>query len=48
MESADARERFLALGLEPAFLPPDDFADFLNKQNDRYKTIVRQLNIKID
>ena len=48
IESPETKDRFLALGLEPAFLAPDDFADFLKKQEDRYRSIVRQANIKVD
>ncbi len=42
------RERFIALGLEPAGLMLDEFADFLKKQNNRYASIVKQANVKAD
>lgn len=42
------KDRFLKLGLEPAGLTLDDFADFLLKQSDRYAAIAKQANIKLD
>ena len=48
LEATEMRDRFLTLGLEPAELMPDEFADFLRKQNDRYASIARQANIKLD
>ena len=47
-EGSDMKDRFLKLGLEPAGLTLDDFADFLVKQSDRYASIAKQANIKLD
>jgi len=48
LQSSEIRERFITLGLEPADLMLDEFADFLKKQNDRYASIVKQANVKAD
>lgn len=48
LEAPEMKDRFLALGLEPGELMPDEFADFLKKQNDRFSSIARQANIKLD
>jgi tripartite-type tricarboxylate transporter receptor subunit TctC len=48
LEAPDIKERFLALGLEPAGNTPEEFAEFLRKQNDRYGSIVKQANLKAD
>ena len=48
LEAPEMKDRFLALGLEPGELAPDEFADFLKKQNDRFSSIARQANIKLD
>ncbi len=48
LEARDIKERFLALGLEPAGNTPEEFAEFLRKQNDRYGSIVKQANLKAD
>ena len=50
MQAPDIRERFIALGLEPA--PPGStsevFAEFVRKQYEGYGTAVRRANVKID
>ena len=48
LQAPEMRERFIALGLEPAGLMLDEFADFLKKQNNRYASIVKQANVKAD
>jgi len=48
LQAPEIRERFITLGLEPAPLMLDEFADFLRKQNDRYASIVKQANVKAD
>jgi tripartite-type tricarboxylate transporter receptor subunit TctC len=48
LQAPEMRERFIALGLEPADLTLDEFADFLKKQNDRYASIVKHANVKAD
>jgi len=50
MQTAEIRERFIALGLEPAApgSTPEEFADFVRKQYERYGNAVRQANVKLD
>ena len=39
-------ERLLAAGLEPSTQTPDEFAQFVRAQNERFGAIARQANIK--
>jgi tripartite-type tricarboxylate transporter receptor subunit TctC len=48
MQDPEIRKRFLAAGMEPAGNTPAEFADFLRKQNERYGSIVKQANVKLD
>jgi tripartite-type tricarboxylate transporter receptor subunit TctC len=48
LEIPEIKERFLALGLEPAGNTPDEYAEFLKRQNDRYASIVKQAGLKLD
>ena len=50
MQAPDIREHYIALGLEPAPLgsTPEEFAEFVRKQYERYDTAVRQAKIKLD
>lgn len=48
MQDPEIRKRFLAAGMEPAGNTPAQFQDFLRKQNDRYGSIVKQANVKLD
>jgi len=48
MQDPEIRKRFLAAGMEPAGNTPAEFRDFLRKQNDRYGSIVKQANVKLD
>lgn len=48
LEGSEMKDRYLTLGLEPAGSMPDNFADFLKKQNDRYASIAKQANIRLD
>ena len=34
--------------MEPAGNTPAEFGDFLRKQNERYGSIVKQANVKLD
>jgi tripartite-type tricarboxylate transporter receptor subunit TctC len=43
----DVKERLLALGLEPG-LAPEDLADYLRKQGERFGAIARQAKIRLD
>ncbi len=48
LEIPEIKERFLALGLEPAGNTPEEYAEFLKRQNDRYASIVKQADLKLD
>lgn len=48
LQAPDTRKRFIALGWDAAGSTPDEFGDFLKKQNDRYASIVKQANVKAD
>lgn len=48
MQDPEIRKRFLAAGMEPAGNTPAEFSEFLKKQNDRYGSIVKQANVKLD
>lgn len=46
LDSAEMKEKLLAAGLEPSTQTPDEFADFVKKQNERFGAIARQANIR--
>jgi tripartite-type tricarboxylate transporter receptor subunit TctC len=50
MQAPDIRERFIALGLEPSppGSTPEEFAEFVRKQYERYGVAVRQAKVKLD
>ena len=47
MQAPDFRERMLNAGLDLA-TPPDDFAAFMKREQDRYAGIIRSANIKME
>ena len=44
----DVRERMMALGLEPTSTTPDEMAAFMKNEQQRYGTIIKNANIKIE
>jgi tripartite-type tricarboxylate transporter receptor subunit TctC len=44
----DVREKFIGAGLEPLGGTPQQLADFMKADNERYGTLARELNIKAD
>jgi tripartite-type tricarboxylate transporter receptor subunit TctC len=48
LQLPDLRDRFIALGMDSAGNTPDEFADFIRKQNARYGAIVKQANVRAD
>ncbi|HEX9396684.1 MAG TPA: tripartite tricarboxylate transporter substrate binding protein [Burkholderiales bacterium] len=46
--AGDLKERYLALGLDPLSGTPDEMAAFMRREQDRYATIIRNANIKIE
>jgi tripartite-type tricarboxylate transporter receptor subunit TctC len=48
LDTPATRDRLVAAGLEPGDLTPDQFAEFLKVQNDRFASIIKGANIKVD
>ena len=48
MQAPDLRERYLALGMEPAANTPEQMGAFMRDEQARYGTIIRNANIKIE
>ncbi len=48
MQAPDLRERYLALGMEPAANTPEQMGAFMRDEQGRYGTIIRNANIKIE
>jgi tripartite-type tricarboxylate transporter receptor subunit TctC len=48
LQDPDIRSRFIALGLDPAGNTPEEYTEFLKRQNDRYASIVKQAGLKLD
>jgi tripartite-type tricarboxylate transporter receptor subunit TctC len=48
MHASDLKERYLALGLEPASNTPDEMAAFLRREQERYGAVIRNANIKLE
>jgi len=48
IQSPDLRERFMALGLEPTSNSPEEMAEYLKREQQRYGDIIRRANIKVE
>jgi tripartite-type tricarboxylate transporter receptor subunit TctC len=48
LHSAELKERFLALGLDPVSSTPEEMAAFMRREQERYATIIRDSNIKVE
>jgi tripartite-type tricarboxylate transporter receptor subunit TctC len=48
MQAPDLKERYLALGMDPASNTPDEMAAFMKKEQARYGQIIRNGNIKVE
>jgi len=48
VQMPDVRERMLTLGLEPTSSTPDEMAAFMRNEQQRYGTIIKNANIKIE
>jgi len=48
MQAPELKERYLALGLEPASTTPDEMTAFMRSQQERYGSIIRSQNIRIE
>ena len=47
MQAADFRDRMLGAGLDLA-TPPDDYAAFMRREQERYAAVIKSANIKIE
>jgi tripartite-type tricarboxylate transporter receptor subunit TctC len=48
VQAADLKERYLALGMDPASNTPDEMAAFLRNEQARYGAIIKNANIKVE
>ena len=48
MQAADLRERYLTLGLDTAANTPEEMGAMMRREQERYGTIIRNANIKIE
>jgi tripartite-type tricarboxylate transporter receptor subunit TctC len=48
VQSPELKDRYLALGMDPAFNTPDEMGPFLKREQERYGSIIRNANIKIE
>jgi tripartite-type tricarboxylate transporter receptor subunit TctC len=48
MQAPELKERYLALGLDPVSSTPDEMAEFMRLQQERYGSIIKSRNIKIE
>lgn len=48
MASADLRERYVTLGMDPAANTPEQMAALMRREHERYATIIRNANIKLE
>ncbi|HUQ75570.1 MAG TPA: tripartite tricarboxylate transporter substrate binding protein [Burkholderiales bacterium] len=48
MQAPELRDRYLALGMDTASNTPDEMVVFLRKEQERYGSIIRNANIKVE
>jgi tripartite-type tricarboxylate transporter receptor subunit TctC len=48
LDSQELKERFVTLGLDPVSSTPEEMAAFMRREQDRYATIIRDANIRIE
>jgi tripartite-type tricarboxylate transporter receptor subunit TctC len=48
VQSADLKERYVVLGMDTASNTPDEMMAMMRREQDRYASIIRNANIKID
>jgi tripartite-type tricarboxylate transporter receptor subunit TctC len=48
VNAPDVRERFTAIGVEPASKSSEEMARYLKSEIEKYGTIVRAIGLKID
>ncbi|HKU47253.1 MAG TPA: tripartite tricarboxylate transporter substrate binding protein [Burkholderiales bacterium] len=48
VQSPELKDRYLALGMDPASNTPDEMGPFLKREQERYGKIIRDANIKVE
>jgi len=48
LQSEELKERMVNIGLDPVATTPEEMAAFMRREQDRYGTIIRDANIKIE
>jgi tripartite-type tricarboxylate transporter receptor subunit TctC len=48
MQTPDLKERYLALGMDPASNTPEEMAGFMRNEQARYGSIIKNANIKVE
>jgi tripartite-type tricarboxylate transporter receptor subunit TctC len=48
MQAPDLKERYVALGMDPAANTPDEMAAFMKSEQARYGSIIKNANIKVE
>ena len=48
MQAADLKDRYLTLGLDPVSSTPEEMAAFMQSQRERYDSVIKGANIKIE
>jgi tripartite-type tricarboxylate transporter receptor subunit TctC len=48
LQGADLRERLLNAGLDPASSTPEELPAFMRREQERYATVIKNANIRID
>jgi tripartite-type tricarboxylate transporter receptor subunit TctC len=48
LQSPELRERYVALGLDPVSTTPDEMAASMRREQERYASIIRNANIKVE
>lgn len=48
VQAPELRERYVTLGMDPVSMPPDEMAAYLKREHERYGSIIRNANIKIE
>ena len=48
VQTPELKERYVTLGMDPVSMPPDEMAAYMKKEHERYGSIIRNANIKIE
>jgi tripartite-type tricarboxylate transporter receptor subunit TctC len=48
LQAGDLKERLLNAGLDPASVAPDELPAFMRREQERYSTVIKNANIKVE